>query len=86
MCYNVEIPSKIEIHDFIDQYLDNAIRNDEWDEYFHRLSGFTFSKVPILTSEIPDKIQSFNWGLIPKWCKDEAQAKENANEHLKCEE
>ncbi|MES2565464.1 MAG: SOS response-associated peptidase [Bacteroidota bacterium] len=76
MCYNKEIPSKVEIDDFIDQYLDNAIRNDEWDEYFYRMSGFTFSKVPLLTSENPEKVQSFNWGLIPKWCKDEAKAKE----------
>lgn len=77
MCYNIEIPAKEEINDFIDQELDNAIRNDEWDEYYHRMSGFTFSKVPVLTAENPESVQTFNWGIIPKWCKDEAQARQN---------
>ena len=76
MCYNIEIPAKEEINDFIDLELDNAIRNDEWDEYYHRMPGFTFSRVPVLTAENPEKVQTFNWGIIPKWCKDEAQAKE----------
>lgn len=76
MCYNIEVPAKEEIHQFIDEYLDNAIRNDEWNEYYHRMTGFTFSKIPVLTAENPDRIHAYNWGLIPKWCKDEEQANE----------
>ncbi|MEI8279802.1 MAG: SOS response-associated peptidase [Bacteroidota bacterium] len=76
MCYNIEIPAKEEIKEYYNRYLDNAIRNDEWNEYFYKMSGFAFAKIPVLTTENPDKVQGYYWGLIPKWCKDEAQAKE----------
>jgi putative SOS response-associated peptidase YedK len=87
MCYTVEIPAKEELQEFIDKELDNAIRNDEWNDYYHKLSGFTYSKIPVLTAESPEKVQTFNWGLIPKWCKDEVQAKEMRTNTLnaKCE-
>jgi putative SOS response-associated peptidase YedK len=60
----------------MDQNFENSINNDDWDGCIYRLSGFSFAKVPVLTSEDPDKVQAFNWGLIPKWSKDEEQANE----------
>lgn len=87
MCYNIEIPVKTELSTFINCVLDNKICNNEWDESCHIMSGFTFSKIPVLTTEDQENIQTFNWGLIPKWCKDEAQAKEIRTKTLnaKCE-
>jgi len=35
-------------------------------------SAFDFPKTPIITNENPDKIQLFNWGLIPSWSEDES--------------
>ncbi|HSW59081.1 MAG TPA: SOS response-associated peptidase [Dehalococcoidales bacterium] len=37
-------------------------------------SAFTFPRLPVITSENPDQIDLFNWGLIPFWIKDETAA------------
>ncbi len=74
MCYHISIPEWTAI----DALLDNAIRNDEWNEYYEHLSAFQFAKVPVLTLENPDKLQAFQWGLIPRWCRDEKESKEIA--------
>src|ERR1044072_876396 len=74
MCYDVSIPEWTAI----DYLLDNAIRNDEWNEYFEHLSAFQFEKIPVLTLEDQNVLRAFQWGLIPKWCRDEKQAKEMA--------
>lgn len=76
MCYNTEHPSKQEVEDYNQQLYDNAVRNDEWDNYYHRLSGFSHQKVPVLTQEDHNAVHSYTWGLIPSWCKSEEQAKE----------
>ena len=33
-------------------------------------SAFEYPKTPIITNEMPNKIQLFNWGLIPNWAED----------------
>jgi putative SOS response-associated peptidase YedK len=71
MCYHISIPE----WSAMDVLLDNAIRNDEWNEYYEHLSAFVFAKIPVLTLENPDKLQAFQWGLIPRWCRDEKEAK-----------
>lgn len=47
------------------------IYQDILNEQYH-VSAFTFPKYPIITTS--DEIQVFNWGLIPFWTKDEANA------------
>lgn len=49
------------------------IYQDILNEQYH-VSAFTFPKYPIITTS--DEIQVFNWGLIPFWTKDEANADE----------
>ena len=44
-------------------------------ELFHA-NGFAHPQLFIITTEEPQWIQPYNWGLIPKWCKDEEQAKQ----------
>lgn len=66
MCYHVSEPERSELEDLYD----HAVRTDEWDTYYHHLSGFEFKKVPVLTCEDNTRIQAFNWGLIPSWSKD----------------
>ncbi len=72
MCYHVSEPERTELEDLYD----HAVRTDEWDTYYHHLSGFEFKKVPVLTCEDNTRIQAFNWGLIPSWSKDLEYAKE----------
>lgn len=73
MCYHVSIPERKQI----DELFDNAVRTDEWDNYYHHLSGFEFKKVPVLTCEDHKRIETFNWGLIPSWIKTEEEAKKS---------
>jgi putative SOS response-associated peptidase YedK len=72
MCYHISVPEWTAI----DYLLDHAIRNDEWNEYYEHLSAFAFAKIPVLTLEDPGKLHAFQWGLIPKWCRDEKEAKD----------
>ena len=70
MCYFTEVPDWTEL----DKLMDYAIRTDEWNEYFHVVNGFSnTAKLPVVTSEMPRNIQAFNWGLIPQWCKTNAE-------------
>ena len=70
MCYHISVPPP----DIIKQSFEYAILPDKWEHFYHHLSGFTFAKTPVITAEVPDKIQHFHWGLIPRWVKDEEQA------------
>ena len=47
------------------------IYQDMLNEQYH-VNAFNFPKYPIITKS--DEIQVFNWGLIPFWTKDEANA------------
>lgn len=35
-------------------------------------NAFDYPKTPIITNKSPNKIQLFNWGLIPSWAEDDA--------------
>jgi putative SOS response-associated peptidase YedK len=39
-------------------------------------NGFTFLRWPVITSEQPELIQMYSWGLIPFWCKHMDKANE----------
>lgn len=71
MCYHISIPEKR----IIVETFDWGQEPDELDEGFNHLSGFSFSKIPIITGEQPYKFQKANWGLIPFWVKNIDQAK-----------
>jgi putative SOS response-associated peptidase YedK len=73
MCYHISEPERTELDDLYD----HAVRTDDWDTYYHHLSGFEFLKVPVLTCEDKNRIQAFNWGLIPSWVKDVDSAKQS---------
>jgi putative SOS response-associated peptidase YedK len=44
-----------------------------FDPIFHS-SGFSFSLWPIITTEEPEIINQYQWGLVPFWCKGKEQA------------
>ena len=44
----------------------------EWEQPFEPVfhtSGFNFPQMPVITSEKPNKVQLYHWGLIPHWVK-----------------
>lgn len=75
MCYHVSIPAKAQIEEFLG--LD--VNVDDWTTFYHHLAAFSFAKIPVMTAEDHSRIQTFRWGLIPHWCKNEKDAKEIMN-------
>lgn len=44
----------------------------EWEMPFEPVfhtTGFNFPQMPVITSEAPNKVQLYNWGLVPHWVK-----------------
>jgi putative SOS response-associated peptidase YedK len=70
MCYHVSTPKQTEL----EELLDNAIRNDEWDKYYHYMNGYDHQQLPTLRMESPDKISLNNWGLVASWAKDKSHS------------
>jgi len=35
-------------------------------------SAFNYPKTPVITNKYPNKVQLFNWGLIPNWSQDKS--------------
>lgn len=46
---------------------------DDWTPVFHA-NGFSFMQMPVITQSDPDRIQLFNWGLIPNWIRSMEEA------------
>ena len=42
-------------------------------------NGFTFPQTPVITNKDKNKIQLFNWGLIPHWANDDSIKKFTLN-------
>lgn len=49
-----------------------AAMNDEHDITSELFNGFTFPKTPVISSKKKNKIELFQWGLIPNWSKDKS--------------
>jgi len=64
MCYQTKITKqKQEIAERFNAAID-ALNDYEPIEF---CNAFNYPKTPIITNTSPNKIQLFNWGLIPKW-------------------
>lgn len=48
----------------------------ESSEPIYYVSGFDFSRMPVITNDHPDRIQRFTWGLVPSWVKTKTQGDE----------
>jgi len=69
MCYQTKITKqKEEIAERFNAEI--AALNDY--EPMEFCSAFEHPKTPVITNESPNKIQLFNWGLIPNWSQDES--------------
>ena len=66
MCYNISInSSKRTIEEIFKS------KFEEGEKFLRQklINGFTNPKIPVITHDRPNKIQLFNWGLIPSWIK-----------------
>jgi putative SOS response-associated peptidase YedK len=77
MCYNYNLKKEKKE---VENYYNASFYYDEDDEPIFDVmaNGFTHLKMPVITNDTPDKIQHFNWGLIPFFAKDETNAKQLA--------
>lgn len=67
MCYQTRLIKKREE---IAERFNTEIDDLNNYEPFEIGNGFDFSKMPIITNTQPNKIQFYNWGLIPSWAED----------------
>ncbi|MCW3083803.1 MAG: hypothetical protein JWP12_1169 [Bacteroidetes bacterium] len=49
---------------------------ESWEDGYHTMNAFNFEPVPVMTADKKETVQTFDWGLIPAWCKDAQQANE----------
>lgn len=84
MCYNYSINKKP--GELKKRYKATFEEEENFSLVFHT-SGFTFSKLPVITGKDPGNIDLFNWGLIPFWNKEKTKALEGRSHTLnaKCE-
>lgn len=67
MCYQTRLIRKRE--EIMERF--NAAIDELSDfEPFELCNAFDFPKTPVITNEKPQKIQLFNWGLVPFWSQD----------------
>lgn len=76
MCNTVAIKSKPEL---IQKEYNRRMKDPEKHRTLFAVSGFAHPQLAVITSEEPEIIQHYSWGLIPGWCKSEEQAAEMAN-------
>lgn len=48
----------------------------------YHTNGFDHADIPVITNEAADRVQAFEWGLIPGWVKDVPSAHKIANSTL----
>lgn len=49
----------------------------QWEMPFepvYHISGFAYAPMPVITQQEPNKVQAYQWGLIPHWVKTTAEA------------
>jgi putative SOS response-associated peptidase YedK len=75
MCFHNSMTAKAQA---LEQRYQAALEEEakELEAIYHG-NGFSFRQWPVITSQSPDKIQLFNWGLIPLWTKTTEDAKKN---------
>ena len=72
MCYTIEI-------NLTREQLEKRFgaRFSNKDEFIkgRKISAFSLPKLPVISSDSPERINLMTWGLIPSWVKDEENAK-----------
>lgn len=72
MCFNISITK---MTDYLETRFNAKFIDPETFEPVYHSSAFKTPHLPIISNEAPDKIQFFQWGLIPFWVKNQDQAR-----------
>lgn len=68
MCYRTKLNSRIKE---IEKTFNAGFIDPESYTPQEEINGFSFSTTPVITDANPGEIDSFHWGLIPFWAKDD---------------
>ena len=71
LCFNISI---YQMTGYIEERFSAKFEEPERFIPIYHISAFKTPNIPVITNENPDKIQFFQWGLIPFWVKDEQTA------------
>ncbi|MTI22022.1 SOS response-associated peptidase [Fulvivirga sp. RKSG066] len=83
MCYDVSYLTKK-----LERYAKHYGSDEDWQDIKKRLpptyhtQGFDHPDIPVVVGEAPDRVDTYTWGLIPKWVKDAASATKISNSTL----
>ncbi|MCX6230318.1 MAG: SOS response-associated peptidase [Bacteroidetes bacterium] len=78
MCFHSKLSKKAQTlqHRFNAKFANIEIQFPE------TYNAFQYPKTPVITNAASDKIQLFNWGLIPAWAKDDTIKKMTLNARI----
>jgi len=79
MCYNTRITKPAEE---LEKRFNATFENKDQLQIPSVFNAFTFPQTPVITNNHIDKIQLFNWGLIPPWAKDITIRKNTLNARI----
>jgi putative SOS response-associated peptidase YedK len=71
MCYHTSTPKQAKLKAF----LKGGYTVDEYNALYHA-NGYNHPELPTITSQAPDQVKAFTWGLIPSFARDAQAAKE----------
>ena len=71
MCYHFSINKS---KDYLEKRFAAKFKQPQLFKPIYYASGFEAPRLPVITNQLPQQIQMINWGLIPNWIKDQAQA------------
>ena len=70
MCFNYSLNTSIKS---LEARFGAQSVKEQFGAVYHA-SAFTYPKMPVITNESTDKINYFNWGLVPSWVKNDSKA------------
>ena len=77
MCYHYSLTKKMqEVMKMIQAEWENP-----FEPVYHAI-GFEFAPMPVITVAHPEKVQAYQWGLIPHWCQTLEDAKKMRTQTL----
>lgn len=83
MCYHTKLTAKTE-------KIEGSLKAQfhEPDRYMpqEEINGFDFKSTPVITDENPQRIQFYQWGLIPHWAKNDEIKKVTLNARIESAE
>lgn len=72
MCFNLSL---LATTDELERRYKAKLNDPDRKPVYH-ISGFEFPEWPVITPHLPQQFQTMRWGLVPRWVKSPAEARE----------